>query len=213
MKCRFQRCCPYGNIINFHAQVKYISVTIYAIETIGPMGANDSKIHPSPWGTWTPSNTWMPGVTPLTMPNDSSIGSRTSIQLHNKGPLVTMGRPKFTPQNYPFPSTISIPSNTPSLNRPDSPSQTASRSNQLFCHNTQTERPTDRQTGRLTDRPTDRWSSWMFRNMSAPLTMLIESDTQTIITVRHHMHHSMIFVKHYCAQYNHISYSCQLQNW
>jgi len=37
----------------FHAQVKYISVTKYAIETIWPMGANDPKIHPSHWGTWT----------------------------------------------------------------------------------------------------------------------------------------------------------------
>jgi len=65
-----------------------------------------------------------------------------------KAPLVTMGCPKFTPKPAgPSLSTITPPSNTPILDRPHSPSQTASGSNQPFCHNTlRTERPTDQRT-------------------------------------------------------------------
>ena len=43
---------------------------------------------------------------PLTTPNDSSIGSRASTQLRNKGPLVTIGRLNFTPKTTPSSSTI-----------------------------------------------------------------------------------------------------------
>ena len=58
------------------------------------------------------------------------------------------------PQNCPFPSTISTTISHPSLDRPISPPQTATRSNQPFFHHSPTgltDRPTDRQT----DRPTD----------------------------------------------------------
>ena len=90
-----------------------------------------------------PSNTSMPGPTPLTIPNDSSIAVRTSAQL----PLVTMRPPKSPPKlSLPFddhhPHLIH-----PSLDRPHSPPKTASRSNQPFCQSTlcgQTDRPTDR---------------------------------------------------------------------
>jgi len=64
-----------------------------------------------------------------------------------KSLLVTVGCPTFTP-NCPFHSTISTPSNTPSLDRPHSPAQTASRSN-----------PMSRFATVLTqDRPTDTWA-------------------------------------------------------
>jgi len=74
--------------------------------------------------------------------------------LHNyatTSPLVTMGRPKFTPQNCP--SLQRSPSYLThlSLDRPHSPSQTASGSNQPFCRSTisgQTDRPTHTQTDR-----------------------------------------------------------------
>ena len=42
-----------------------------------------------------------------------------------------------------------------------------------------------------TDRPTDRWSRRMFRTMSAPLAMLIESDALIIATR---------LVQHVCLQ-------------
>ena len=46
MKRRFQQCIVHTEILStFHARVEFISVTKYAIETIGPMGANDPKIH------------------------------------------------------------------------------------------------------------------------------------------------------------------------
>ena len=67
-----------------------------------------------------PSNTWMPGPTPLTAPNDSSIALRTSTQRCNKVTIVTMGCRKFTPQTAPSPltsppkSNIPLPSPTPS---------------------------------------------------------------------------------------------------
>ena len=48
MKRGFQRCIVRTEISNFYARVKYISVTKYAIETIGPIVANDPKIHPIP---------------------------------------------------------------------------------------------------------------------------------------------------------------------
>jgi len=47
MKHRFQQYIVRMEILStFHARVEYISVTKYAIETIGPMGTNDPKIHP-----------------------------------------------------------------------------------------------------------------------------------------------------------------------
>ena len=55
MNHRFQRCIVCTEILStFHAWIEYISVTKHAVETIGPVGANDPKIHPFPWFTWTP---------------------------------------------------------------------------------------------------------------------------------------------------------------
>ena len=82
-----------------------------------------------------------------------SFGKSTSLS-HNyatKSSLVTMGRPN-SPQSSPFPfddhhlRLINL-----SLDRPQSPSQTASGSNQPFCHST-VSGPTDQ----LTDRHTIR---------------------------------------------------------
>jgi len=48
MKRRFQQCIVRTEILStFHVRVQYISVTKYAIQTIGPMEANYPKIHPS----------------------------------------------------------------------------------------------------------------------------------------------------------------------
>ena len=50
-----------------------------------------------------PSNTWMPGPTPLTTPNDSSIAVRTSTQQCNKVPIGYNGTPQIHITNCPFP--------------------------------------------------------------------------------------------------------------
>jgi len=72
-----------------------------------------------------------------------------------KSPLVRMGCPTFTSPPPAKKTASSLrwcppPSNTPILDRPHSPLQTASRSNQPFCHSTpsgQTDRQTNRQMG------------------------------------------------------------------
>ena len=45
-----------------------------------------------------PSNTWMPGPTTLTTPNESSIAVRTSTQRHNKVPIGYNGTPQIHPK-------------------------------------------------------------------------------------------------------------------
>jgi len=71
-------------------------------------------------------------------------------------PLVTTGRPKFTPKT---PLRQSPPSSEihPSLDRPHSPPQMASGSNQPFCLNT-----LSGPTHRHTDRPTDGTGSTLY---------------------------------------------------
>jgi len=76
MKCRFQRCIVLTEILsNFHARVEYISVTKYAIETVEPMGQTTPKSIHSLEARGPLSNTWMPGVTPFTTPNNIRIKS------------------------------------------------------------------------------------------------------------------------------------------
>jgi len=95
-------------------------------------------------------------------------------QLCNKGPIGYNGTPQIHPPKCPFlfddhhPHLIHS-----SLDWPHSPSKTASWSNWPFCHST-----LSRQTDRQTD--WDRRSRWHIHNMSAPLAMLINSDTLTI---------------------------------
>jgi len=131
------------------------------------MGQTTPKSSHSPWATWIPFLTSMPGCTPLTTPNDSSICSRTSTQLCNKGPTGYNGTSHFHPQNCSFLFDDNHPHLIhPTLNRPHSPTQMASGSSQPFCHNI-LYKPTDRPTVQPTDRQTDRWSKRMFRTVSA----------------------------------------------
>ena len=73
--------------------------------------------------------------------SQSNLGRATSPPLMaennyaTKSPLVTMGYLTFTPKTALSPRRSPQPSNTP-INQPHSPRQTASRSNQLFCHST-----------------------------------------------------------------------------
>jgi len=110
-----------------------------------------------------PSNTWMPGPTPLTMPNDSLITVRNSTQRCNKGPIGNNGMPQIHPWNCSFPFDDHHQNLIhPYQARPHSPSQMASRSNQPCCHSSYVQ--------------TDRWGTWTFSNISALLAMLIDSD-------------------------------------
>jgi len=72
---RFQRYIVYTKILsNFHARVEYFLLKNTPFN-FKPMKIKKPQTSPSPWGTWTPSNTPIPRSTPLTTPNDSSIGS------------------------------------------------------------------------------------------------------------------------------------------
>ena len=112
-----------------------------------------------------------PPHSPVTTPNDSSIGSHTSAQLHNKFPIGYNGTPQIHPilplplRRSPPPSNTPIPRPTP-LTIP----------NGIRIHSATFR--TDRQTDRQTDRHTDRQMGYrrQVRNMSAALAMLIESD-------------------------------------
>ena len=95
----------------------------------------------------------MPQPTTRTTPNRSSDNSRTSAQVRSKVPIGYNGVPQILSQNYPFTLTdpqTQLPALFPDLS--DLPSQTASISNQQFCHNA----PEDRQT--------NRWLTGMFNN-------------------------------------------------
>jgi len=84
-------------------------------------------------------------------PCPKSLGKSAS-----PSPLVTTGRPKFTPKTAP-----SLPRSPPhlihpSLDRTHSPPQTASGSNQPFCHNTLSG-PTDTPTSHMARCVTFAW--------------------------------------------------------
>jgi len=77
------------------------------------MGANNPKIHHFPLSHMDPPlyiNAW---AHPLTTPNDSSIGSRTSTQLRNKGPTGYNWTPHVHPQNCNDNHPHLIPQPTP----------------------------------------------------------------------------------------------------
>ena len=104
----------------------------------------DNSITRKPLSLWAcgpSSNTPIPPPSPLTTPNDSSVGSRTSARLCKKVPFGYNGMPQIHSQNCPFPFDD---------HHPHSLSQTASRSNQPFCHSTLSG-PSDRHTNRRTD--------------------------------------------------------------
>jgi len=79
---------------------KYV---ILPIQNNGDANAEKSSKQPLPFGACELPSTWMPGQTPLTMPKDSSIGSRTSTQLRNKVPIYYNGTLQLHFQNCPFP--------------------------------------------------------------------------------------------------------------
>ena len=118
MKRRFQHILSmrkYCQLFTYESNTflckKYI---ILPIQTNGGTNAEKSPKQPFPFcGKWTPCNTWMPGPTSLTTPNDNSIGSHTSAQICDKIPIGYNGTPYIHPKTVPFPSTITTPSNTP----------------------------------------------------------------------------------------------------
>jgi len=82
---------------------------ILPIQTNGGANAEKSPKQPLLLEARGPiSNTSMPGVTPLTIPNDSSIIHTLPHNYATMSPLVTMGRPKFTPK-LPLPLQRSPP--------------------------------------------------------------------------------------------------------
>ena len=60
------------------------------------------KSAPSRGNICTPSNTWIPGLTRLSVPNGISIGSAVFAQMTAECPYLYNGTP-LTPQNCPFP--------------------------------------------------------------------------------------------------------------
>ena len=111
----------------------------------------------------------MHGPTPLTTPNDSSIGSRTSTQLCNEVPIGCNGMPQIHPpklsqRRSPPPSNIPIPPQIP-----------FTIPNSIQIHSAVLPQYTLR-----TDRPTDRWSRRKLRNISA-YACLIEEDALKIV--------------------------------
>jgi len=108
---------PYRNIVNF-SQTSWIHFSSHSAHS-NEWGANAEKSQKQPLSLrrGPPSNTSVPGPTPLAShPNDSSIAARASTQLHNNGPIGysgTVGRPKLTFKTVPSPSTITTLSNTP----------------------------------------------------------------------------------------------------
>ena len=100
------------------------------------------------WWSPPPSNTPIPRLTPP----PQTIARWVHAFPHNyatKDPLVTVGRPKFTPKLLLPLRWSSSHLIHPSLNRPHSPSQTASGSTQPFCTVHFVDRQTDRQTDGL----------------------------------------------------------------
>jgi len=146
-----------------------IDTSFRPFKGMGAQMAKNSQIQPLPLeARWPPSNTSMPGPTPLTMPNDRSIGSRTSVQLCNKDPFGYNGMPQFTPKTATSPSTITIKNTDPTYHPKRHPFPVSRFATIPFL---------DRQTH------TDRWARQQVHNMSAPLTMLIESDALIIIII------------------------------
>ena len=125
--------------------------------------------------TLTTSNTPKHGPIPLTTPNNSSIGSHISTQLHNKGPIGYNGTPEIHPQNCPFLSTITTPSNTPiSWPTPfNIPNGIQIQSAVLPQYTFRTHRHTDRPTHETDDR---------FTSLALTLATLIDSDALTTTT-------------------------------
>jgi len=94
--------CMCGNIVNFshksRIRFSFADSVRKSIQTKGPK--KPAKPLLLLGSCRPPSNTSMPGPTPLITPNGSSIGSRTFAQICHKlnFPFVTMGCPTSTPK-------------------------------------------------------------------------------------------------------------------
>jgi len=99
--------------------------------------------------------------------HNSSIAVRTSTQRRNQVLHWLQWDAPHSPPKLPLPLRRSPPkSNTPFPRLTHLPPQTASGSNQPFCHNSLLW--------------TDRWGRWMFCTSIALLAVLIESDVLII---------------------------------
>jgi len=166
MKRRFQGCSvcrKYCQLFTHEPNTllgkQYI---ILPIQTNGGANAEKSQKQPLPLETCGPHLKHQCQYF-FIKPNNSSIGSRISTQLCNNGPIGYNGTPNSPPK---LPLSFDDHHQNlihPFLDRPHSPSQTASGSNQPFRHNTLSGQ-------------TDRWARRQVHTMSALLAMLIESD-------------------------------------
>jgi len=97
-----------------------------------------------------------------------------------RSPLVTMECPTFTLKAAP--SLRRSPPHLiyPFVDRPHSPHQTASRSNQPFCHNTPPDRPTDRQTDK---RQTVAWD-WRQVSTKSRLRSIVSDAAKTALCLK-----------------------------
>jgi len=156
--------CPNGNIVNFSytSWIRFFFKDTFenAIQTYGEKNPQNL---PSLCQMWTSSNTPIPWPTSLTTPNGNLIASCTFTQVCHKVPNCYNGMPTLTPKIFPSPSAIFTPSNTPSLNRPYSPPQTASRSNQPFSTIHPPHRLTNRRSRPQTCKNTNLWSMYWQR--------------------------------------------------
>jgi len=155
--------CPYGNTVNFSctSQIHFcaINTSFFPFKPVGTQMPKNPQNSPFLFWHVNPHLIYEclgRPHSPRRM-TDSSIASRTSAQLHNKGPIGYNGTPQIHPQNCPFPFVDHYPHLIhPSLDRLHSPSQMASGSNHPFCHSSlfgQTQ--------------TDRWARRQICNMSA----------------------------------------------
>ena len=128
-------------------QVKCIfTLPIHSKMPLKPMDEKTPENLPFHFGMCTASNTPIPGWTPLTTRNGSSIALHTFTQIWNKVPTDYNGTPHIKPQNCPLPWDNRKPQLLASFLDPaDPPHQTASWSNQLFFsqYTGQTDEPTD----------------------------------------------------------------------
>jgi len=107
------------------------------------MGADNPKIHPFPLSHVDPHSVHHAWADPIHQPNDSSISSRTSTQLRNKGSISYSGTPHIHSQTASSPLTIANPIKyTHPLTNP---TYHPKRHPDLFSRNTLCG-PTDRQT-------------------------------------------------------------------
>jgi len=102
MKHRFQQCIVSTEIYKLFTQYFSQNTPLKPLDQWGKWPQNPSF----PWGTWTPSNTWMHG-----WPHSPSQTTARSLHTlpHNyatKTPLVTMECPKLTPKTALSHSTI-----------------------------------------------------------------------------------------------------------